>query len=73
MSVKKSVLCSALLISAAFVLLLSFSSSATARPMAACVWPDTTTGSWLMRLRGVAASCPAPVMMCRSAWAAPSI
>ena len=47
MSVKKSMLCSALLISAAFVLLLSFSSSATARPMAACVWPDTTTGSWL--------------------------
>ena len=47
MSVKKSMLCSALLISAAFVLLLSFSSSATARPMAACVWPDTTTGNWL--------------------------
>ena len=47
MSLKKSMLCGALLISAAFVLLLSFSSSATARPMAACVWPDTTTGSWL--------------------------
>jgi len=47
MSLKKSLLYGALLISAAFVLLLSFSSIATARPMTACVWPDSTTGSWL--------------------------
>jgi hypothetical protein len=47
MSLKRSMLCGALLVGAAFVLLLSFSSSATARPTTTCVWPDSTTGSWL--------------------------
>jgi hypothetical protein len=46
MSLKRSVLCGALLMLAAFVVLLSFSSRVTARPTVACTWPNSTTGNW---------------------------
>ncbi len=46
MSLKRSVLCGALLMFAAFIGLLSFSSRVAARPAVICTWPNSTTGNW---------------------------
>ena len=46
MALKRTVLYGALLMFAAFVGWLSFSSRVTARPTAICTWPNSTTGNW---------------------------
>jgi hypothetical protein len=46
MSLKRSVLYGALLMFAAFIGLLSFSSRVTARATAICTWPNSTIGNW---------------------------